>query len=271
MGSIDIPKNLCTQNTICHYSKANICIEKILFYSSIRLSNIERTNDPFEYITPSLIIESYGYTSDPVEELYFEKPSTAVHNIAFDYLQNIKFLSFCMNESMSALNFEIDKLCFMRPRMWSQYGENHSGVCLLFNREAILKEISGKKFFTYGNIEYKKYHEIKAYKTIIDASMCKKDGIEKSSELVINHINKYYLMKHNDYRDESEFRILHSNGSNDVFIDIKNCLSGIVISDRISEYNINALLEYSRKYSIKLFQINWKNRDISITEVKIDV
>lgn len=99
---------------------------------------------------------------------------------------------------------------------------------------------------------------------LINANMCYTNGIEQSSEEAINSIKKYYFVKHIDYKDECEFRILYSNGNKEAAIDIKNKLVGIVISDRISEYNIHALQEYAKTYRINLFQINWNNRNISI-------
>lgn len=141
MGIINIPKELCTPDTICHYTKASTCIEKILFYSSLRLSDVGRTNDPFEYIAPNLIIESTGISQSEIEDEFFEKPGHAVHIIALYYLQNLKILSFCMNDVMPKMKFEIDRLGFMRPRMWSQYGENHAGVCLLFSKKRITDDI----------------------------------------------------------------------------------------------------------------------------------
>ena len=51
---------------------------------------------------------------------------------------------------------------FLKSRMWSQYGENHEGVCLVFSKDAIQRELNTlepkDKYFVYSSdMQYTEY------------------------------------------------------------------------------------------------------------------
>lgn len=47
---------------------------------------------------------------------------------------------------------------YYRPRMWAQYAEQHQGVCLVFDKEKLLKcfekSLSAKGDLYYGEVDY---------------------------------------------------------------------------------------------------------------------
>lgn len=56
-----------------------------------------------------------------------------------------------------------DKQGWCHPRMWAQYGEGHSDVCLVFHKENLInqaKKIFGKQNVSAGRIRYKTSDEI---------------------------------------------------------------------------------------------------------------
>ena len=95
---------------------------------------------------------------------------------------------------------------YLRSRMWSQYGENHEGICLVISKQALNTLID--KTYKLEAVSYVEepfplldfdfnYHELK--QTPLDM-FC-----DKYFE---NKYKKLFFTKIIDYRDEAEFRLL---------------------------------------------------------------
>lgn len=65
-------------------------------------------------------------------------------NLIDSTIQNIPFLSFCGNSN--------NKGC-KKSRMWSQYGQDHSGICLVFSKESLMATIQNELSQDYFILE----------------------------------------------------------------------------------------------------------------------
>jgi hypothetical protein len=114
-----------TSNYLYHYTTASKALEFILHDMTLRLGPISRTNDPAEeeFLSPVA-----GDRSDP--DLFFE----------LEDLMARRMLACLSRDRPGSAYMGCDPLSFhgyARDRMWAQYADNHRGVCLFFDRQAL--------------------------------------------------------------------------------------------------------------------------------------
>ncbi len=238
-------------DAIFHYTKKEIAMEYILNNKQLKFGFYHSTNDPHEY--KQRLTSAFG-CGDINESLYFE----SMHLID-NTIQNTSFLSFCDNSNNTG---------YKKPRMWSQYGQNHSGICLVFSKESLMTTIKNelsKNYLNYGeNINYK---EIDFKPLNIDNDNDKLTV----NEIVMNHIKKDYknifFQKHLDYKDEDEFRIvliqkdenLFSQSPLDLLVDISNSLKLIILGDRFPKVYLPTIKDLSTKLNIEYKTLDWEH------------
>ena len=122
-----------------------------------------------------------------------------------DGLGNIRFLSFCKAQALGSGKpwyVKNDELAFRK--MWGQYADKFGGVCLIFDKEKLEQAgdqwrnnfESGKAHFSAFNVEYKKTTpEIRT-------------NDQLKALLNVEELQKYFSIKHEDWKDEQEFRFL---------------------------------------------------------------
>jgi Protein of unknown function (DUF2971) len=93
--------------------------------------------DPLESQRPQLLVDDE--TVDPENPLAVSK---RVQAEVTRYRDRMRLLSLTRDGDRSWIGFDrIFELPWARPRMWEQYADNHAGVCLVFEREALLEAI----------------------------------------------------------------------------------------------------------------------------------
>ena len=129
-----------------------------------------------------------------------------------DGLGNIRFLSFCEAQADGdgkPWYVKNDKLAFRK--MWGQYADKFGGACLIFDKEKLVQAgeqwrnnfESGKAHFSAFEVEYKKTtHEIKTI-----------DQLKALSNF--EELQKHFSIKHEDWKDEQEFRFLFRSSSDE--------------------------------------------------------
>ncbi|MBF7066319.1 DUF2971 domain-containing protein [Aliarcobacter butzleri] len=236
---------LNSDDAIFHYTKKETAMEYILNDKKLKFGLFHSTNDPHEYkkrLTPA-----FGW-GDINESLYLESM-----NLIDNTIQNTAFLSFCENSNNKG---------YEKPRMWSQYGQNHSGICLVFSKESLIKTIQNQL-----SQNYLVYHENVNYKEIDFESLNIYDNALTINEIVINNIKQNYknifFQKHLDYKDENEFRIVlvkrnNNNFSKDIFIDISDSLKFIILGDKFPEVYLPTIKDLSSKSNIAYKKLHWE-------------
>lgn len=258
-----------TTEYIYHYTSVETLLKYILPQKRLRFSKLDKTNDPEEasnhllhYIDdidmgPDFFIENYEKSSAVSKEL----------------IENIVLISFSQDD----LNFDISNGLFSnkgfaRPRMWAQYANNHTGVCLAFKRENFKKkfEKTCSEFLHYsGNVSYESVYKLLATPEFMNAKTGLGSELFKPlEEIVRERIEKYnkiyYFSKHKDWRTENEFRFVVKNDSTeDIFINIEEMLEYIILGhsfDMMLVKPIEILIEkFSKKPEILKFGYNRNN------------
>ncbi len=272
MKNISLLKSLEIEDIISHYTNINTAVENILFTGCLRVSSLQKTNDPFEYLEIPI---SYGGTVDifshkKEQEQIKQFALKSIQTIS-DSVKRLKIACFCRNDIEEINNGSyFDGFGFSRPRMWAQYGESHKGCCLLFTKKKLIENIS-KKSLTHYHREVRYYNSVDLNKMFPHGSY---DGIRKLGEseylksLKKQFINKYIFTKHSDFENENEYRIVLDTESDEPeYISINNCIFGIVISEKISKFHEKYLKEYSKRNDIPLIIISWDRRKIAFDSI----
>lgn len=247
-----------------HYtSLSSAC--KILESGSLKLSNLTNTNDPLEFLSP----ENFGfsYWGDIDYRKVFYELTLAGQNRR-NYVRMLCFCKdlFCTpDEWKNEKNQDFaDNLLFKgwaRSRMWAQYADNHSGVCLVFDKTEFQKyfnalankdiEILPDRAIDYTN-----------YLTELETSMADinsgKRPIDDYSNFYLEEDKKKFLFqKCQDYRDENEYRFCLINRSlkspdEAMFVNYGTSLKAVILGQKFSY-----ILKLQLPKEIELFRINW--------------
>lgn len=207
-------------DTVFHYSKLHTALENILPSGNLKFSQRRASRDFQEKWIPPVVARE-----DSHQMLRIAK--------------NMKQLCFCKNSSINPTQFG-----YLKPRMWEQYAEDYSGVCLAFSKHKLIEKASHHGDIVYDHI----YHSATNF-----------DVIEESDN--IDQIVSKNLRKHPDYSGENEFRLLSFSDSEEEYIDIYGSLIGIIVPSKYRNEPCisNKLREYETKYQYKTTFIDWNS------------
>jgi hypothetical protein len=250
---MNIPKELLCKDLVFHFTTANTAIECILRNGSMRFSPMDEMNDPYEYKISSSGILCWSSITDGVNREITRRLKKTV-------LKDSKLACFVGSKKESENPF---KHCFSKPRSWAQYGDSQRGICLGFNRDALLKNI-------YDGIQ-----EISLHKGFVEYDLDSRKASTKGiisfdnntsvEENIYRHISgnqtDMYFRKYSDFIDEEEYRIVivdKSEAKNQyVFCPIEGALEYIVLGDRFNKVYRKLIKEFGERYSAKVYQLTY--------------
>jgi hypothetical protein len=234
---------LNSDDAIFHYTKKETAMEYILNNKELRFGIFRKTNDPYEYN------DNFPLAIGTNNDLLAAKSMSLFNSSS----KNTLFLSFCNNS---------DKNGYKKSRMWSQYGQNHEGICLVFSKDSIMSDIQNElseNYLIYGeNINYGR----------IEPTCIETNDNLTVNKIVLSNIKKYYknifFQKDLDYKDENEFRIVLikkdlGKFSEEHFIDISNSLKFIILGDKFPEEDLAKIKNLSSKLNIKYEKLYWEH------------
>jgi hypothetical protein len=259
------------EDTICHYTAFDAGID-ILSTGKIRLSPFFNANDPLEFLEKPFMAAQGG------NDIYLPPHSSAaLFHINNEIKTNVRYVSFCSNiNSMvldSTINSERTDKCryksYGKPRMWAQYGRNHSGLCLVFSKRK-LEELIPKSIHK-GQIVYYE-SQITDYPRI-DLRESYRNLLEYSKEFITQNMKSIFFKKSVDFVDENEFRIVtYSDSSEDIFLPIEDILIGVIRGKRvsISEINVQTFKKECEANNTFPYYLHWQD-DKFIPEIEMDI
>ncbi|WP_164977465.1 DUF2971 domain-containing protein [Ancylomarina salipaludis] len=241
-----------SDDILYHYTKTTTALEHILFKKELRLSDRVNSNDPIENMTTPTLIKVESLENETYDN--WDKYGKEIEK----KMKQIKQVCFCMNAKSIRYkkmnNKPAEFYGCMKPRMWEQYGNNYNGVCLILSKAELLKQLD--KGYKYKKVKYVNYDDLKNKKIEIDSNDLRDSYYTSCLEKVNRQIDKYIFHKHKDYVGENEYRI-RAYSDEDLYINIKSALKGILVSNKNSEYFVNKLLEYAEECKFNVFKISW--------------
>jgi len=212
---------------IFHYTKLEIGLECILKSKQLRFTKYKDSKEPHEsnkrnFALQSSIINNWNE--------FWEKRDSFEKEINVIIQQKLRMTCFCRNLK----NYP----SYLHSRMWSQYADNHRGICLAFSKKALQKAVRKQfksdfkkngivKYYPHKDIRFDKMYKYQASTINYSDSDCDNDIIKKHLEINYKYL---FFKKHRDYRDEAEYRFIVLDMDNKFkYLDISDCLVGIIL------------------------------------------
>lgn len=255
----EITEFIDSEDALYHFTRKDVAIENILNDNILKLGTFTKSNDPQEYRRRMTSASGWGWEDSHATQI------ALIANSIDNIIKSSGFLSFCQNRYKDG---ELLEHGCLKSRMWSQYGGSHSGVCLVFSKKLLLKQIEqkfAKKLTIYTDtINYKDPYISRAK----DSLNINADELSENNNISIAHSyveEKYediFFQKQEDYKDENEFRVIaiDKNGGNasNEFISITTCLKAIILGDSFSKAYEPTIKELSKKLNVPFRKLHWE-------------
>ncbi len=260
---------------VYHFTTKETALEHILPKKQIRLSSFQKTNDPKEskdwIFSLSLDIEA------PLTVELKNDLAEIMKTGAIQIKEKCKVLcvsrDIYINEEQHHLNHSRG---YAKPRMWAQYGGNYTGVCLVFEKADLDKEIfntsknknmacfSGNVNYSHTNFQRDALHL--NISTFSDGKVIDRQALfEAIEKKVITHSNFYFFHKHEDWSTECEARwILRGVDAEPQLIDTTSSLKAIILGSDFNLAYLPLVTSAADELKIPILQLYWQNEYIHL-------
>jgi len=250
-----------SEDILYHYTKTTTALEHILYKNKLRLSDRVKSNDPIENMTHRTTIEEGTDDCVSLKPSHYMKVFNEIH----ERMRRLKQVCFCKNDLGDHFKDMFDKpyefYGCIKPRMWEQYADNYNGVCLIFSKSELLKQLDGN--YKSGGIKYVTYNDLNEKENKIDSSELRESNYETCLEQVKEKIDRFIFHKHKDYKGENEYRIC-SDSDKVPNINIESALKGIIVSTKNSQFFKEQLCVYGTKLGIDVLRIDWRTNGVKV-------
>lgn len=251
---------------IYHYRSADTAIKYILPEGKLRLGKYNCTNDPKEVKEWKFNLAGSKGLDLPVQEW-----DVLSKWLSDELKSQTRVLCFSRDEAGLTGNHMLDicKRGFCKPRMWAQYGGNHTGVCLVFDKDKLIKNLESQYgagcLIISGDVQYRDrliaedFHHDQQYLINLDAL----DALGKSmypEAHVRTHFQRLFFEKMTDWRAENEWRcVLFSKTDEELFLDYKDSLVGVIFGNDASAECITEVKRLNQGRGLSYQAVRWKN------------
>lgn len=247
-----------------HYTKASTALDFILKNSALQFSAYTRTNDPKE--TKTWEFDLITLKSHDVSKYNRTEMSQWLSN---ELKSRAKVACFSTDLGPLTANHmkDIYRRGYAKARMWAQYSENHTGVCLVFERSKLLTAI--KKYFgqcvlLHGNVKYRDAQLVRGIEHreyMIDIDSYESLGPQA---YVQSHIQRHYqalfFEKLSDWRDEAEWRVvILADTLESIYLPYEDSLVAVIHGDATDPDTSESIMAATKPSTIEHIGIGWKN------------
>jgi len=260
-----VSPELTSATYLYHYTSAKTLVEEILPSSTIKLGPFAETNDPRE--SKDWI---FGFGTNTGWEGMSEEIERSIGQEITTLKETTKVLCLSKDDDRKT-GYNTNHLHywgFCRPRMWAQYGDKHSGVCLVFGRkeleDAIVATLVDKGLLFSGDVVYQDGSYSKAMRNrafILDADLAREKGVKAAVQTHLQrHWKDLFLEKAEDWRDEHEYRWIFNDGKpGAAYNTIWGALKAIVLGSDFQQAQWGDPYHFKRYYDLKAAKLSWRN------------
>lgn len=252
-----------------HYTSFETAQMYILPSSELRMSPFSVVNDPLEYKFDAELV----FTSNQQIDLDIDYQYKSMFNdIICDKTKVMCFSQDSREKLIELSNYVNVDLGrgYAKPRMWSQYADNHKGVCLVFEKEKIINSFNNtfqcKKLM--NKIIYLDTYNFKNTPYCFEIKHENIDVRNTINEHIIKHKDEILFRKISDWRDEEEFRmlLLDDNINGYRFLPCKDSLCAIIVGDKFPEKDNIHLKRYNNIY---IGKIKWNKHTVKLSQISV--
>ena len=248
-----------------HYTRVETARDCILRSRSLKISSFRNTNDPKE--TKDW---EFNYALGD-ENPGIEETNIVGSAIASEIKCKSKVICFSKDNNFTDINplNQVFSRGFAKPRMWAQYGANHSGVCLIFNKKILDKNIteqfgSSRNDIYQGSVSYvNRSISEDIYKSAytVNYPYYKRLGLaEYTKRHLYTHSPRLFFEKSTDWQGEDEYRwVIVGDEMDDLYLKFDNALAGVVFGEATSEQDISQIVNMAKSGGVQFEKMKWKN------------
>lgn len=255
-----LPHFDCTKY-LYHYTRIDTTIEYILPDQTLQFNSLENVNDPME--------------SNPNHWAFsnLEEGDTSgdVHDQVADYFKTkTKVVCFSQDDQSEWGSPGFNPLDYCarghsKPRMWATYGDDHKGVCLVFDKArlttAFANNLKGPGQLLKGAVGYgKQLPDGDDGARVFDLQAFKADFDIAIQQKIADHHERYFLYKHVDWSTEDEYRFIITGGeSGPIELGFDDALVGAVVGAKCQEVNdkVLALGKITQRLGVPCRYVAW--------------
>lgn len=267
---VDLPEDAHSQlddfipTDVCHYT-TRATGKIILKTGNLRLSKLVNTNDPVESKT-----RLFSDTEWKTDTGFWYKAGESFED---QLLSEWMVLCFSCNKDpikQSFMNADYRRLYTYNhnvfgvgySNMWAHYGENHKGICLLFNGKELDKTINDaldntRYIVKHGFVRYDDYKAFLPVKRN-DPKFEDCGEEERIRKTLIKNYKDNFLYKSTEWKPEHEFRwLVHSTNSLTLDIPIKSAIRAVVLGADFPDKNVRQIKKLCFNLGTRLSRIGW--------------
>lgn len=281
---INFFKYIYNDDTIYHYTTASTAIDFILYNNQLKFNEARKSYDPIESRKAERRTVYYDSEVDKPRSKQHVQDVYELHVFVDDLEKRFNQVCFCQNRMGSDFASEYyfsnfkgheELFGFTKLRMWDQYADKFSGVCIAFSKEKILS-LNSKQFeIIEGDVKYLPFQELSTKKIgDIQGNHLINVGKEKYKKQLEQLVKESFFFKHKDYSGEAEYRIGTFFDKNKcsfetmrdemffdrtMMLDISGCVKAIFVSSFANERQKDNLLQYAYKLNVEIIEMKWQH------------
>lgn len=222
---------------VAHYTTFETA-KSILKSKQIWLSGLDRVNDPREYSDWNLVARLDRKST------YDHRAGEAIRKEINDLKRFCKIS--CFSEDVDSefdnsppqryINLGCIGRCYANPVLWHHYAKQHKGVCLIFDKQALIEQLSnsaGALPWQAGSVEYSRgrfTHDL--FSTEYNYSFNEANNEFYAERFIKERSKALFFTKHLPWQAENEFRLFLYSPSEEPFrLEFGNALRKIVVSE----------------------------------------
>lgn len=255
------------KDMVCHYT-SHVKAISILKGKQIKFGPLAKCDDPRES-------KQWNFNLIGNDARLCAENDKEVSNVFNTSIKNNSMLlSFCgwNNEKINFNNNQIAgfrqvyyRAGFARSRMWSHYGDKHTGVCLVFDRKKLEEQFNStfktNKKFT-GRVQYQYNLGSFVSARTIESRNIFKHGVDKALDMQLDkYFHEYFFLKLMDYRDEHEYRlvVMVDNGDS-IGLPIESSLKGVIVGIDFPSHKYKQIdtLAQNCNSSVERYFLSWQ-------------
>jgi hypothetical protein len=279
-------KSIYNDDIIYHYTKASTAIDFILYNNELKFSKARNSYDPIESRKARRRTVSYGEDVGKVQSKEHDEDVNELHTFIDDMEERFNFVCFCKNKKEKGSDFASkyywstfegheELFGFSKLRMWDQYADRFSGVCIAFSKEKILSLNCEKFDIIEGDVQYLTFNKLSLRKVgDIQTRHLLNVGKEKYKQGLEKLLKESFFYKHIDYSGEAEYRIgtLFDKEkcsletirgewilNRTMMLDILGCVKAIFVSSYANEKQKKDLLQYANNLNVEMIEMEWNH------------
>lgn len=247
---------------VYHYTSAGTARDYILKDRTLQFSAYTTTNDPKETKT-----WEFGLLTFEDRDLGKYRHNELSERFSRALKAAAKVACFCVDlEPLTGDHIrDIYRRGYSKARMWAEYADRHTGVCLVLDKEKLLGSVRrhlGKHTIAHGRVTYRDAPQltgIEHHAFNIDVDLYESLGPSAYARAHLQrHGHGLFFEKLVDWRDELEWRVVvFADSPGHLYLPLEGSLVAMVHGDGTDPDESEALMSQAK--DIQHLGISWKN------------